>query len=309
MAIGDAGTGTCLGVAFSTNGSTYYPFGIVTGGSVRDADQVQHRRGAGGIDVPRGTFYTPGVNVTYLPVGATAQSLVYMTDTGSLLRRGAGTWPLTNCTNLTPFYVRYGMNGTAGGTFYLDYANCKVNSFSLDAAVDSPLSATLDILSASNIAESSNAPPSMALSGENWEWYHGSVSLNGGTYVVQSFSVSLENGLIPLSDLDSPGYTGGRRVPKRMLEGDETCRITVTTANRIPISVRGNTDELTDNLTFFAQFTNADSKVLTISASNLINSSGEHPVEAAGGVVMYQYGFEAKIQDTSTNHLRVTYSG
>lgn len=308
MAIADAGTGTCQSLLLSTNGSAWFPPGIVTGGEVRDADAVQHRRGAGGIDIPRGTFFTPSATINFLPIGTATNSVAFITDATGLIRRANGAWPLTACSNLTTFYVRYGMTGTASGTFTLDLANCKAQSLTLECAVDAPLSATLEVLSASNLAEGATAPTAMTVTGNPWEWYHGSLNFNGTAYVVQNFSVTIENGLMPLSDLDAPGYTGGRRVPKRMVEGDETIRLNIGTANRIPVSVRSNSDELVDTLTFFAKFTNEDSKVLTISVSNLINASGGHPVVADSGITIYNYTFEAKISDTSTNALRITYA-
>lgn len=285
MAIATAVTGLCQDIWIDT-GSGGAPIGLVTGGTLNDAGSLVHRRGTGGQDSVRGAMFVPGGNVSFIP---TAESKDWMTVSGLLSRAGVA-YP---CEALTEFDLDYQADGLTG------FRSCKVNSFSLEAGVNDPVSCTMDFQGLDILAGSAGT----GTTGHGWEWYDSTVTFESGSYSLEGLTINLENNLDARSDIDAPNSTGSFvRLPKRLFEGDEVVRVTLRTKNPIPPAVRGAWNDeprpAGGLLDLAATFTNASvlgGESLSLAISGLFNGGGELPVEAEAGVVIYNYTFEAAI--------------
>lgn len=274
-------TGICQYITYSTGSDA--AFGIVTGGSVRDADNVQHRRGQGGVDRIVGGLVTPTVSVTFLPVDV---SIIGTAGPGLAWRAASG-FP---CSDLATSTVKYGSFTEE------DFTGAKVNTMSLTCGMGDPLSCTVDFMALNKFETSLGS--GVAVTDPHFEWYSAACTVNSTNVSVQSFTINLNNNLRAYQDIGSVTASAGgmyyNRLPLRLLEGNESVRLDVRCANKIACATRGNlVDNLPVTLTFAGQFTNSAGDVLSLSMSTLANATASHPVVVDGEVV-YDYSFEAE---------------
>lgn len=282
MSATDVRTGLCQYLEWSLDGSTWFPFGIVPGGETGDAEAPEHRRGLGGFDRLVGPMVFPGGSVQFLPVDGT-----FITHAlGYVFRPRTTYYP---CTGLTEYYVRMGTASGAAGEEQYQY--CKTNSLVLEAAVGDPLQATVEWLGRDK-SEVVYDKPTQTL-GDHFEWYDGVCTVNSTAVSLQGFTVTLENGLRPYTDMDGAVATE-LRLAKRLLEGNEAIRLDVRCGNPLTLAARGAVaDDLPVNLTANFAFTNTEADVLTIAVTGLANVSKGTPAQGDDGEVIHSYSFEA----------------
>lgn len=278
MAIANAITGLCqMGYL-----DDLY-MGILMSGSYRDAEGGVQRRGTGGVSRLSSSFFVPGGSLRIMPTNA---STWLDTTDGKIVRAATG-YPCSDLPNFSLIFVS-GIN--------MKYTGCKATSVTLESAVGDPLTCSLEWLATGISDTAIVAPAEPGDIGDLWEWYDAVVTVAGGSYSLESFTISVSNSIRPSSDLDGFGQGISHRTPKRLFIGDERVTLSVRTKNPIPSSVRGNlSDAPATDLGFTATFTNALAGSLAITGANFMNSSGENPIEQEDGTVIYSYGFEAQI--------------
>lgn len=282
-----AQTGKCSWVAWSETSPVTSSFGIVESVDLTPGVMaVQHIEGVGGVDELVGGMVECGVKITAVVTG-----LDYL----PYVQRATANYP---CSALTAVTVGV---GTAVVDYFL--TGCKVDSVELSCGgVDEPLKAVYEI-KALNCTEATASTLTM-VGGEPFMGHQMTAEVEGVEYDVASWGISMSNDTEYIKPMSTP--VGEFNRYSLIKENSETFRLSLTTYERIPASVRGNLGTtIISDLTFSVSALNADGDELVITLDNLASTKGEVPIKAAG-TIMYQYEFEAKNNAASNLTIAIT---
>ena len=250
--------------------------GLVNGGTfVPGPSAPVHRRSVGGTDSVKGAMLEPSGTIEMLPVDITALDYAL---------RGA-----TVTTALNKQQV-----DLAIGTVLHTHLQAKWNRLRLASSIGDPLAATLEYMAIDYDGTGVVADPA-ALSQSHWEWFEATLTLGGTGYGAQSFDIDLSNNLQYATDMDGAA-ADARRLPKYLVEGDETIAMTTGLNNLIPeATLKGMDDDLTE-FEFVSVFYNGEvaDNTLTITLAGNVIASWEIPVQGEADIVEYSYGFETQ---------------
>lgn len=272
--------------------------GIVGGGSGRDADSPNHRSGMGGFDRVVGGMILPAGSINFLPemtglsVVPEASATPY-TNLGLLayaFRPRTTGYP---CQDLPEFALYAGVSPDGAGSWGQEnYLQCKVASVTLECSVGEPLQATIE-WQALRTADANYSLPTVTAASYHFEWKDATCLLEGVGYALQGFTLTVENTLIPITDLDGAS-DNEKRFYKALKVGNEMTRLEIRTDNKLPKAVRGNlADNLPVNLDFSGTFLTENGDSLLVEVAGMANSSGESPfLGDSDTVAEFSYGFE-----------------
>lgn len=202
-------TGLFQWLKFGTAGAgAATAFGIVDGGNLTVDPDRRKRMGIGGYAIRRGGVVKPAGAATFY-VTSTNQSLLAKCFRASY-PRGA----------LTGFDI-------AGGTdeWELDYANAKVNTYSIDYAQGAGLKATIDWMALS--VDSGAGSTMTAEANLDFEDYEFVATFEGNEYSVQSFGIKGNNNLVAHTAANTKA-AGVKRLPMYFLYGPEELTVDIT---------------------------------------------------------------------------------
>lgn len=172
----------------------------------------------------------------------------------------------------------------------------KINRLTLEGRIGQPLQTTVEWI-ARTPSEITGAAFETVDSGAILQWYQGVCTLNTLTYSMQSFSITVDNNLVPYSSLDT-ATTDAQRHPEELVVGNEVVRAsfelgTPPASNAIAGIHQGWQDAPSvANLASLA-FTSATPTVVTVTLGNMAVTSSSIPF-VADGVALFSVEMEAK---------------
>jgi hypothetical protein len=250
--------------------------GKVTGGEWRIDPNVVHRESIGAQDQVTGGPLEPG------------GSAEFMVSSSSLLAyalRSAYTNP-----SLTALCFIGGFNADAR-----KQTGAVINTLNLRCAVGEPLTASIEWMCLTDVADTSNAQAYLTTT--VYEWFTGTATIGGGTLQCQSFDITLNNNCSYVYSLDATS-SGTRRMPDAIHVGSQEVSISIDYLTRPTSTVI--TDHVEDTLdtdnTCVFTFVGGTSgtQTMTITASNLSVSGISIPFSVGGEIISYSRSFEAK---------------
>lgn len=269
--------GFCQYAAWNTSDSwsPARPFGLVTGVETPDSTGGEHIDGLGGESEVIGGLVSPEFTIDFLPCDESILPFAF---------RGREGYP---CSAVQQWFAKLGVDRD-----YV-YARCKVATLVLAVEVGKPLSATATVRAESR-SPGPLARPTMLERGRPFLWYgSGAVTLNGEPYTTQGWQLTVANDPSPDTDLDG-GATGALRLPKRLLEGDESVSLDLLVKGTIPESVLGPYDDrLPVDLAWSTSIASARGDLLSFSVGGLAQFRASRRAEPGGRAQVYRYSFEA----------------
>lgn len=279
--IASARTGKCQYVYWQADTpSTNNRFGRLMDADLQYAEIPEHTNEVGGLDAMVGKMIVPAITVNTRPEAVTLA--IASNPIEDLALRAGASYP---CSALTPFRV------VAGSETQLTLTGCKVNSIAFSCQTNGILQASLQILALA-IAEGSYSAPTITAPGAPMAWYNSTVAVGGSTYGVRSYTLTIDNGLTGISDLETH-TTNYKRFAKRLIEGNESVKLEVTTLKQIPLATLGSVaDDITSAMAFSAVHADSSGHTFTITMASGAAGRAGVPFVAGDGLVEYPYSFE-----------------
>jgi len=259
----------------------------ITGGNWRHLTGVDFDLSLGGTANARYGMIEASGSGTFLPAGTAA---------ATILNYGLRT--TTTAAGVTALVLQ---GGDSTRAFKMDYAY--FNRVSLSGRVGGTLEASFDWIARQ---PSAIAVPTWTAydSGTTYQWFQAATNtLDGGTTLaMQSFELSIENGLRAETNLDSGKSTNEKRWPAEVCIGTErvTGNFTVGVppgSNRLQQAWYDAPD---GTVAFAATFTNAAPNTLTIAVANLTLGEWSQPFEGSDGTAWYTINYVGKPNTANT---------
>lgn len=270
---------------WGTGASTDTSFGTVTGGEVGPGNSnPQHREGIAGQDRIVGGLMEVTGNIEWLLQGTNDATFA-----GYALR-SAMTTP-----SLTALSIE---GGTSNGYGYL-HTGCKIGTFTVTGSVGE---ATMFSCTWQGTDCEKVASPSVAAvqTGNTFEWFEGNATIDGGSYDLSSFEVTVENSLEPYSSLDTKA-AGDKRFPEGIKVGSEivTCNLVLQTASGNDTLADLGADTLDNDIDVVLTCSDG-TNTFTITLSDLACSTNPMGIVAPDGLVTWSMALEGKRNNAGT---------
>lgn len=269
-------------------------FGRVTDADLQYAEPPDHTNEVGGTDALIGKMVVPTLTINMI---LEAVGLAY-TDNPvvDLPFRDSSGYP---CSDLTAF------GAILGSEYQETVLGLKVGQMALSCAFNSVLKCQLQCQGLS-ITEDELAAPSLDAPGDPFGWHNTTLEFESASYGIRSYTWTLSNGLIPLSDCDGAD-TDAKRFPKVILPGNESCKLDLTTLKQIALADLGAvTDEIVGDLTFTATHLDPSGNSLVLALTTMATGRAGVPFTNGDGLVEYPYSFELKYNDEAARTLTFT---
>jgi len=269
-------TGFVQGLDYGEGASVTATAGKVTGGSWETDTGLDYLFSlSGAADAQYGMVGATGT-ATFAPTAATLMALA--------LRASVTTPTLTDLT-------------FEGGdtTSKFRHVSSKINRLTLEGRIGQPLMSTIEWISRTP-SQITGAGYQTVDAGAILQWYQGVCTLNGATYSMQSFSVTVENNLTPYSSLDT-ATAAAQRHPEELVIGAERVRgsfeLGVPPGTAVSAGLDdGWADAPTATNGASLAFTSATPVTVTITLANMTLTRWSVPW-VADGVAFYTVEFEA----------------
>ena len=265
-------TGILQYADYGVGAATTASLGTVTGGEVGPGvANVTKRKGIGGQSQNVGGLIEIAGSVDFLPQGTSCLTFI-----NSALRTGYTSPALTGLAI---------EGGTTDHHAYL-HTGCYISTARMSCAVNEAFSASVSWMG-TGFTRTASPSPNTKQTGATFEWFLGSVTIDTGTYDVQSWEVEVNNSLRPYSSLDTKSAES-KRFPEGINIGSE-----VVTCNLVLMSPLDNStiadltaDSIDVDIDVVLVATNG-TQTETITLSDLACNTNPMPFAAPDGDVLW----------------------
>lgn len=279
-----AGTGGLLQYAdWGAGAAVQHAVGMVTGGSIGPGiTKIQKRSGIGGQSRNTGGLVEVSGSMDFLPQSA---------DCLLLIGHAERTFAVTGVPAMTALAIEGGAVGSYG---YL-HTGCNINTLRLSQEVEGPLVASITWFGTAYAAQTSGAGETVQ-TGLTMEWFKSTATIDTETFALQSWSVDLNNSLVPYSSLDTKASS--KRLPEGILVGSEivTCSLALATEGT---SFDLDADDIDVDIDVVMTATNG-TETETITLSDMSCESAEMGFVAPDGMVTWAVELVGRDDATGT---------
>lgn len=275
MAYGGQGQYADWGAGAATTAS----IGIVTGGEVGPPNSpINHRDGIYAQSRMMGGMLEYTGSIEFLPTGENDATLI-----GYALRSGF----------TAPTLTALAIEGGHGSSHGWLHTGCYISTLELSQAVDGPLTASIAWQGTSGSRVASPSPQTLE-SGNPYEWFETSITIDAGTYDVREITVNVDNGLEPYSTLDSKSAASLRK-PEGIKVGSEIVTVSLVMLSPADHSTLFDldADDIDTDIDIVWTAGN-NARTFTVTLSDLACTSNPMPFQSPDGLVVWNVELEAK---------------